>query len=164
MFPRAVIPRFGRQHVIASVQPFHAIDDGRWAVNRIGPERLKGTYAFKSLLDAGARVSFGSDWPVAPFNPMTGIAAAVLRQTTDGANPNGWMPEQRVTVEQALTAYTATNAYAAFQDDRLGVIAPGYIADFVVLDNDLLRMDPQKITDVKVLRTVVGGRERFTAA
>jgi hypothetical protein len=160
---QAAIPRFGKQHVIASVQPFHAIDDGRWAVNRIGPERLKGTYAFRSLVDAGARVSFGSDWPVAPFNPMTGIAAAVLRQTTDGANPNGWMPEQRVTVEQALTAYTATNAYAAFQEDRFGAIAPGYIADFVVLDNDLIKMDRQKLADVKVLRTVVGGKERFTA-
>lgn len=159
----AAIPRFARQRVIASVQPYHAIDDGRWAVQRVGAERLKGTYAFKSLLDSGARVCFGSDWPVAPFAPLTGIAAAVLRQTIDGANPGGWMPEQRIAVEQALVAYTATNAYAGFQEDRLGRLVQGYIADLVVLDKDLLRIDPQQITSVKVLRTVVGGKERFVA-
>lgn len=159
----AAIPRFAQQNVIASVQPYHAIDDGRWAINRIGAERLKRTYAFKSLLDSGARLSFGSDWPVAPFNPLTGIAAAVLRQTIDGANPQGWMPEQRITPEQALMAYTGTNAYAGFQEDRLGRLAPGYIADFVVLDGDLLKIDPQKIVDVAVLRTIVDGKERFVA-
>jgi predicted amidohydrolase YtcJ len=130
----------------------------------VGAERLRGTYAFKSLFDTGARVCFGSDWPVAPFAPLTGIAAAVLRQTIDGANPGGWMPEQRVTVEQSLIAYTANNAYAGFQEDRLGRLAPGYLADLVVLDQDLLKIDPQKITDTKVLRTVVAGRERFIAA
>jgi hypothetical protein len=156
------IPRFAKQNVIPSMQPYHAIDDGRWAINRVGPERLKGTYAFGSLLAAGARVSFGSDWPVAPFNPLTGIAAAVLRQTIDGKNPQGWMPEQRISVEQALIAYTATNAYVGFQDDRLGRLVAGYLADFVVLDSDLLTMDPQKITDARVLRTVVNGKERFT--
>jgi predicted amidohydrolase YtcJ len=159
----AAIPRFAQQNVIASVQPYHAIDDGRWAINRVGAERLKRTYAFKSLLDSGARLSFGSDWPVAPFNPLTGIAAAVLRQTIDGANPQGWMPAQRITVEQALMAYTGTNAYAGFQEDRLGRLAPGYIADFVVLDGDLLKIDPQKIADVAVLRTIVDGKERFVA-
>jgi predicted amidohydrolase YtcJ len=109
-------------------------------------------------------VCFGSDWPVAPFAPLTGIAAAVLRQTIDGANPGGWMPEQRVTVEQSLVAYTVNNAYAGFQDDRLGRLAPGYLADLVVLDQDLLNIDAQKITAAKVLRTVVAGRERFIAA
>ncbi|HEX7115608.1 MAG TPA: amidohydrolase family protein [Steroidobacter sp.] len=158
------IPRFAAQNVVPSVQPYHAIDDGRWAINRIGAQRLKGTYAFKSLLDAGARVSFGSDWPVAPINPLTGIAAAVLRQTIDGKNPDGWMPQERVSVEQALTAYTITNAYVGFQDDRLGRLVAGNLADFVVLDSDLLSMDPQKITDARVLRTVVDGKERFTAS
>lgn len=158
------IARFGKQNVVPSMQPYHAIDDGRWAINRIGAERLKGTYAFGSLFAAGARVSFGSDWPVAPFNPLTGIAAAVLRQTIDGKNPQGWLPEQRVTVEQALTAYTATNAYVGFQDDRLGRLTAGYLADFAVLDSDLLTMDPQKIADARVLRTVVDGKERFTAS
>jgi predicted amidohydrolase YtcJ len=159
----AAIPRFARQQVIASVQPYHAIDDGRWAIQRVGAERVKGTYAFKSLLDSGARVCFGSDWPVAPFAPLTGIAAAVLRQTIDGANPGGWLPEQRITVEQALIAYTATNAYAGFQEDRLGRLVPGYLADLVVLDKDLLRIDPQQITSATVLRTVVDGKERFVA-
>src|SRR5207249_526907 len=123
------------------------------AIQRIGAERLKGTYAFKSLLDAGVRVCFGSDWPVAPFAPLTGITAAVLRQTIDGANPGGWLPEQRVTVEQALVAYTVTNAYAGFQEDRLGRLVPGYIADLVVLDKDLLKIDPRQINSATVLRT-----------
>jgi predicted amidohydrolase YtcJ len=158
------IARFGRQQVLPSVQPYHAIDDGRWAIQRVGAERLKGTYAFKSLFDANARVCFGSDWPVAPFAPLTGIAAAVLRQTIDGANPGGWMPEQRVTVEQSLIAYTVNNAYAGFQENRLGRLAPGYLADLVVLDQDLLKVDPQRITDTRVLRTIVAGRERFIAA
>lgn len=158
------IKRLGRHQAIASVQPYHAIDDGRWAVQRVGTERLKGTYAFKSLRDAGAHLSFGSDWPVAPFNPLTGVAAAVLRQTIDGANPDGWMPQQRITMEQALLAYTATNAYAGFQEKRLGQLLPGFTADFVVLDGDLLRIDPQKITEVSVLRTIVDGKQRFAAA
>jgi predicted amidohydrolase YtcJ len=157
------IARFARQNVIASMQPYHAIDDGRWAIQRIGAERLKGTYAFKSLIDTQAHVCFGSDWPVAPFAPLTGITAAVLRQTIDGKNPGGWMPEQRITVEQALVAYTAQNAYAGFQEDRLGRLVPGYLADLVVLDKDLLRIDPQQLGSAKVLRTVVDGKERFVA-
>ena len=159
----SAIPRFAQQQVIASVQPYHAIDDGRWAIQRVGAERLKGTYAFKSLIDSGAHVCFGSDWPVAPFAPITGIAAAVLRQTIDGANPRGWMPEQRITVEESLVAYTAQNAYAGFQEDRLGYIKPGYLADLVVIDKDLLHIDPQQITSAKVLRTIVDGKERFVS-
>ena len=159
----SAIPRFAKQQIIASVQPYHAIDDGRWAIQRVGAERLKGTYAFKSLIDSGAHVCFGSDWPVAPFAPITGIAAAVLRQTIDGANPGGWMPEQRITVEQSLVAYTAQNAYAGFQEDRLGYIKPGYLADLVVIDKDLLRIDLQQITSAKVLRTIVDGKERFVS-
>lgn len=158
------VARFAAQGVIASVQPYHAIDDGRWAVNRIGPERLRGTYAFKSLLDAGTCLSFGSDWPVAPLDPRTGIHAAVLRQTIDGANPDGWQPQERVSVEAALRAYTCNNAYAGFQDDRLGRIAPGYLADFAVLAADPRAIDPADILRVPVLRTVVGGRERFISS
>ncbi|MEC7932905.1 MAG: amidohydrolase [Pseudomonadota bacterium] len=159
----AAIARFARQQVIASMQPYHAIDDGRWAIQRVGAERLKGTYAFKSLLDAGAKVAFGSDWPVAPLDPLTGVAAAVLRQTIDGANPGGWLPEQKLTMAQALHAYTATNAYAGFQDDRIGRIAPGMLADFVVMDADLFAIDPAAIGGTKVLRTIVNGTERFHA-
>ena len=157
----SAIPRFAKQNVIASMQPYHAIDDGRWAINRVGPERLKGTYAFKSLIDADATVSFGSDWPVAPLNPLTGIAAAVLRETIDGAHPGGWMPEQKITVEQALRAYTVANAYAGFQEQSLGRIEPGFTADFAVLDADLLCIDAQRLSDVRVLRTVVGGKTMF---
>ncbi|MEC3948146.1 amidohydrolase [Sphingobium sp. HWE2-09] len=159
----AAIPRFARQQVIASMQPYHAIDDGRWAIQRVGAERLKGTYAFKSLLDAGAKVAFGSDWPVAPLDPLTGVAAAVLRQTIDGANPGGWLPDQKLTMAQALHAYTATNAFAGFQDDRLGRIAPGMLADFVVMDANLFAIDPARTGATKILKTIVNGTERFSA-
>lgn len=157
------IPRFARQQVIASMQPYHAIDDGRWAIQRVGAERLKGTYAFRSLLDAGAKVAFGSDWPVAPLDPLTGVAAAVLRQTIDGANSGGWLPEQKLTLAQALHAYTATNAFAGFQDDRLGRIAPGMLADFVVMDANLFAIDPARTGNTRILRTIVNGAERFSA-
>jgi predicted amidohydrolase YtcJ len=159
----SAIPRFARQKVIPSVQPFHAIDDGRWAVKRIGPARLTGTYAFKSLLDAGATVTFGSDWPVAPLDPLTGVYGAVTRRTIDGANPDGWLPDQKITVDQALTAYTASNAYAGFMDDRCGRITPGHYADLTVLDADLTTIDPLKVQEVKVLHTFVGGRARYSA-
>lgn len=155
------IPRFAEQDVIASVQPYHAIDDGRWAVNRIGPERLNGTYAFRSLLDAGVRVAFGSDWPVAPLDPLTGIHAAITRATIDGANPDGWLPEEKVTRQEALRAYTSGGAYAGFQEDRLGVIAPGYLADLVVLDTDLASAPAEAIKNANVLRTYVQGTQRY---
>ncbi|MHA4837839.1 amidohydrolase [Sphingopyxis sp. MSC1_008] len=156
--------RMAEQKVIASVQPYHAADDGRWAVRRIGEERLNRTYAFRSLLDAGVTTCFGSDWPVAPLDPMTGIDAAVQRHTIDGANPNGWHPEQRVSIEEALTAYTRTAAFAGFQEDRLGRIAPGYLADIVVLDRNLLTAAPDQYLKTGVLRTFVDGQERFTAS
>ena len=155
--------KMAKQKVIASVQPYHAADDGRWAVKRIGEERLNRTYAFRSLLDAGVATCFGSDWPVAPLDPMTGVDAAVQRQTIDGANPDGWHPEQRVSIEETLTAYTRTAAFAGFQEDRLGRIAPGYIADLAVFDRDLLTVAPDQYLGAEVLRTFVGGVERFTA-
>jgi len=158
------IAKMKAQGIIASVQPYHAIDDGRWAVKRIGEERLDRTYAFKSFLDAGVPMCFGSDWPVAPLDPMTGIDAAVRRQTIDGLNPDGWHPEQRVGIEEAMIAYTATAAYAGFQDDRLGVIAPGYLADIVVLDRDLLTAPEDSYLTTQVLRTFVDGKERYTGS
>jgi predicted amidohydrolase YtcJ len=158
------IARMRKQDVIASVQPYHAIDDGRWAVKRIGEERLNRTYAFRSMIDAGVRVCFGSDWPVAPIDPLTGLDAAVLRETIDGKNPGGWHPEQRIDMESALIAYTLGAAYAGFQDDRLGRIMPGYIADITVLDRDLLTVPPAQVRQAQVLRTFVDGQERFTAA
>ena len=145
------------------MQPYHAIDDGRWAEKRIGQQRLKGTYAFRSLLDAGARLTFGSDWAVAPIDPLSGIDAAVSRRTIDGKNPQGWQPQQRISVAEAMRAYTLSNAYAGFQEDRLGRIAPGCLADFVVLSEDIFSIDPARIPEVRVLRTVIGGEDRYVA-
>jgi predicted amidohydrolase YtcJ len=159
----ATIPRFAKQQVIASVQPYHAIDDGRWAVKRIGQERLNGTYAFKSLIDSGAKVAFGSDWPVAPLDPLTGLYAAITRATIDGANPGGWLPDQKITAEQTLRAYTAGNAYSGFMEDRTGVLAPGFYADVAVFDTNLLTADPLKIQAAKVLHTFVAGKARYSA-
>lgn len=153
----ADIPRFARLGVIASMQPYHAIDDGRWAEKLIG-ERIHTTYAFRSLLDSGARLAFGSDWSVAPATPLEGIYAAVTRRTLDGANPQGWVPEQKISVEEALRAYTATAAYASFEEARKGILSAGRLADLVMLDDDIFRIAPEKIRDVKVLITMVGGK------
>jgi predicted amidohydrolase YtcJ len=155
------IPRFAEQSVIASVQPYHAIDDGRWAVKRIGEARLDGTYAFASLMKSGATVTFGSDWPVAPLDPIQGIHAAVTRQTIDGANPDGWLPGEKVTVEQTLVAYTTANAYAGFQENLVGRIASGYLADIAVIDRDLTRVPVGEIQKARIVATYVGGRARF---
>jgi predicted amidohydrolase YtcJ len=154
-------PRFDKLGVIASMQPYHVIDDGRWAEKRIGPKRIKTSYAFRSLIDANARVTFGSDWFVAPLDPMTGIQAAVTRQTLDGAYPNGWVPEQIITVKEALTAYTRQAAYAGFQENKLGTLVVGKLADFIVLSDDILTIDVNNIADVKVIRTVIAGKEQY---
>jgi len=158
------IPRFARLGVIPAMQPYHAIDDGRWAEKRIGPERIKTTYAFKSLLDAGAWLSFGSDWAVAPIDPLVGIYAAVTRRTIDDMNPDGWVPKQKISVADALRVYTYNNAYAGFQEDRLGILAPGFLADFVVLSDDVFELDPVEIQHVTVQRTVVAGQDVYTAS
>ncbi|MEM6912763.1 MAG: amidohydrolase, partial [Pseudomonadota bacterium] len=160
----ASIPRFAEQRVIASVQPYHAIDDGRWAVNRIGPQRLEGTYAFAALIRSGARVTFGSDWPVAPISPLIGIHAAVTRRTIDNANPDGWLPDQKTTVEEAMRAYTVENAYAGFQDTVTGKLQPGYFADIAVLSDDLTALSDDSIRDVDVLQTIVGGDIKYSAS
>jgi hypothetical protein len=150
--------RFAQLGVIASVQPYHAIDDGRWAEKRIGRERCRTTYAFKTFLQNGIKMCFGSDWTVAPLNPLLGIYAAVTRRTTDGANPNGWFPEQKISVEQAIECSTINNAYASFEEHEKGSISVGKLADFVVLSEDILKIDPVKIENVQVEMTVVGGR------
>ncbi len=160
---REDIGRFGKLDAVASMQPYHAIDDGRWAQKRIGPERIKTTYAFRSLLDQGATLSFGSDWTVAPIDPILGIYAAVTRRTLDGKNPNGWVPEEKITVEEALRAYTAGNAYGVFAEGRRGRLAPGYLADLVLLDRDITRIPPKEIEQAQVKATVVGGRVVFSA-
>ena len=154
----ADIKRFGSQKVIASMQPYHCADDGRWCNKRIGPERSKGTYAFRSLLDSGAVLAFGSDWTVAPLNPMEGLKAAVTRQTLDGKNPNGWVPEQKITLEEAIRAYTVGSAYAEFQDQVKGSLTPGKLADLVLLDCDIFKIEPAQIDKVKVVMTLVDGK------
>jgi len=150
--------RFAELGVIASVHPYHAVDDGRWAEGRIGHERCKTTYAFRSFLDAGAVMSFGSDWTVAPLNPLLAIHAAVTRRTLDGEHPGGWFPEQKITVAEAIRAHTLISAYSAFDEDRLGSITPGKLADFVMLSDNILEIDPAGMKDVTVEMTVVGGR------
>ena len=155
------ISRFNTLKVIPSMQPYHAIDDGRWAHKRLDEERLKGTYAFKSLLQSGARLTFGSDWSVAPLTPLEGIYAAVTRRTTDNKNPMGWVPEQKITAEEALRCYTINNAYAGFMENKVGALKAGYLADFIVLSENILTIAPEKIIDVKVLRTIVNGMEVY---
>lgn len=150
--------RFGKQKVIASMQPYHAIDDGRWAENRIGPERAKGTYAFRSLLDNGAVLAFGSDWFVAPMEPLMGIYAAVTRRTLDGKRPSGWVPEQRITVAEAIRAYTMGSAYASFDEKVKGSIEVGKVADLAVISDDILTIDPVRIEKARVVMTVFDGR------
>ena len=158
---QSAIPRFARLKVIPSMQPYHAIDDGRWAFKRLNDARLKGTYAFKSLLDAKANLTFGSDWMVAPLKPIEGIYAAVTRRTLDDKNPHGWYPEQKISVEQALKCYTVNNAYAGFQENKLGILKKGMLADLVVLDENIFDISPEKIKDAKVLRTIVNGKQVY---
>ncbi len=152
------IPRFARLGVIASMQPYHAIDDGRWAERRIGPERIRTTYAFRSLMDAGATLAFGSDWTVAPIDPLLGLYAAVTRRTLDGANPAGWVPSEKLDVGQTLRAYTAAAAYAGFSEGLTGTLARGSMADVVILSQNPLAVDPVGLEAVHVDLTMVEGR------
>lgn len=154
----ALIKRFASDRVIASMQPYHGIDDGRWAEKKIGKVRAKSTYAFRSLLDAGAILTFGSDWTVAPLDPIQGIYAAVTRRTIDGKNPKGWIPEQKISVEEALRCYTSSNAYAMFMDKEIGRIVPGMYADLAVLSDDLFTIDPAQIGKTTVEMTISGGK------
>jgi predicted amidohydrolase YtcJ len=152
------IPRFARLHVIASMQPYHCIDDGRWADHRIGAERVKTSYAFRSLLDSGAVLAFGSDWWVAPMEPLMGIYAAATRRTLDGKHPNGWVAEQKITVAEAIYAYTMGSAYASLEEKSKGSIQAGKLADLAVLSSDILNGDPAAIEDAKVDMTIFDGR------
>lgn len=159
----ADIPRFARDKVIASMQPYHAIDDGRWAEKRIGRDRATTTYAFRSLLDSGAMLAFGTDWTVAPLDPMMTIYAAVTRRTLDGKNSNGWISEQKISVAEAVRAYTVSSAYAEFQENEKGTIAPGKLADLVILSRDIFQIDPKEIEKVKVVMTIMDGRVVYEA-
>jgi predicted amidohydrolase YtcJ len=155
--------RFAQLHVIASVQPYHAIDDGRWAEGRIGHDRASRTYAFRTFLNHGVRLAFGTDWNVAPLNPMLSLYAAVTRATLDGKNPSGWFPEQKLTLPEAIEAYTMGSAFAEFQENEKGSITPGKLADMVLLSDDIFAIDPAKIREVRVVTTIVGGKTVWDA-
>ena len=156
------IPLFGALRVVPSMQPYHAIDDGRWLQKRIGPVRIRTTYAFRALINADAPLAFGSDWTVAPLDPLLGVYAAVSRRTLDGRNPGGWVPDQKITVGEALRAYTYGNAWATFNEQKWGALAVGRYADIVVLDRDLFAVAPEAIGNVRVRYTIVGGRVVYT--
>ena len=158
------MPRFGREKVIASMQPYHAIDDGRWAEKRIGLERSRTTYAFRSLLDAGAMLAFGTDWTVAPLDPMVTIYAAVTRRTLDGKNPLGWIPEQKISVEQTVRAYTVGSAYAEFAEKEKGTIMPGKLADLVIINSNIFQIEPKEIERARVVMTIMDGRVVYDEA
>src|SRR5262245_38213516 len=150
--------RFAKLGVIASMQPYHAIDDGRWAEQRIGHDRASRTYAFRTFLQHGVRLALGTDWNVAPLNPMMTVYAAVTRATLDGKNPNGWFPEQELSVAETVEAYTMGSAYAEFQEKEKGSITTGKLADMVLLSEDIFSIEPAKIREVRVLKTIVGGK------
>jgi predicted amidohydrolase YtcJ len=155
------IPRFAEIRAVASMQPAHLVDDGRWLEQRIGAARSRWTYAFRSLIDAGTPLVFGSDWSAAPLDPLVGVSAAVTRRTGDGRHPGGWVPEEKITLGEALRAYTAGNAWAVFAEHRWGMLVPRYEADVVVLDRNLFAMPPESLTAARVQYTIVGGRTVF---
>jgi predicted amidohydrolase YtcJ len=157
----ADIERFGKLGIIASVQPYHCIDDGRWAEGKIGAKRCATTYPFRSLLDKGAVLAFGSDWSVAPLDPISGIYAAVTRATLDGKNPGGWFPEQKITLEEAIRGYTSSAAFTEFSERHKGSIEIGKLADLVVLDKNFFEIPPEEIQNVRVQMTILGGKIIF---
>ena len=150
--------RFAKLHVIASMQPYHAIDDGRWAEKRLGHDRARYSYAWRSFLDHGVTLAFGTDWPVAPLNPVLGLYAAVTRATLDGKNPDGWIPEEKITLPEAVGAYTMGSAFAEFQEREKGSITPGKLADMVILSDNIFGLKPEAVRNVKVDTTILGGK------
>lgn len=155
------IPRLAEHGIIASMQPTHATSDMRWAEERLGHERLAGAYAWQKVLDAGARLALGSDFPVEPVNPWFGIHAAVTRQDREDHPEGGWLPDERLSVDQALRGFTMDAAYAGFAEDQVGSLETGKFADFVVIDADPFEVDPSELAGIGVLRTVVGGETVF---
>jgi len=156
--------RFARLHVIASMQPYHAIDDGRWAEKRLGHDRARYSYSWRSFLDHGVTLAFGTDWPVAPLDPLQGLYAAVTRATLDGKNPDGWIPEEKITLPEAVEAYTMGAAFAEFQEKDKGSITPGKLADMVILSDNIFDLKPEAIRNAKVETTIVGGKVVYEAA
>ena len=151
-------PRFGELRVIASMQPSHVLSDMRWAPALLGPARLREAYPWKTLLQDSPVLAFGTDYPVELINPFRGLYAAVTREFEDGGPTGGWVPEEKIGLEDALRAYTQGSAAAEFEDHRKGTLAPGMFADFIVLSQDLTRLPPRDLLRVQVLMTVVGGK------
>jgi predicted amidohydrolase YtcJ len=156
--------RYAQLHVIASVQPYQAVQDGSWAEARIGHERAARMHAYRTFLNHGVRLAFGTDWPVAPLDPLLTLYAAVTRATLDGKNPQGWFPEQKLTVQEAIATYTIGSAYAEFQETQKGSIEPGKLADLVLLSRDVLGISPAEIRDTRVSKTWFGGVEIYDSA
>lgn len=152
------IPRFASLKVIASMQPAHETNDQRWAEQRIGEGRAKGAYAWNSLQKAGARLAFGTDYDVEPINPLRGVYACVSRELPEGGPAGGWEPQEKISVQDCLRAYTSGSAYAEFEEGKKGELMVGEYADFVILSKDLTKATPQEILHTEVLETVVGGR------
>jgi predicted amidohydrolase YtcJ len=157
------IPRLAKLDVIASMQPTHATSDGPWATDRLGPQRVKGAYAWRSLLDLKTIIAGGSDAPVEDINPLWGIYSAITRQDHEGKPESGWHPEQLVTAGEAMHMFTVDGAYAAFREKDLGTITVGKLADFVVLPENILNCDAKKLIDMKVQYTITGGKIRYSA-
>src|SRR6202022_625041 len=152
------IPRFATLGVIASMQPSHETNDLRWVEQRIGPVRAKGAYPWASLLKSGARLAFGTDFDVEPVNPMRGLYACVTREAVEGGPAGGWQPQEKISIDECIRAYTSGAAYAQFEDGKKGELKAGEYADFIILSNDLTKISPAEILKTQVLRTVVGGR------
>ncbi len=155
------IPRFAELGIVASMQPTHCITDKRFAEKRIGLERCKGAYAWQRLLDVGAKIAFGTDWPVEPMDPLEGLYAAVTRKDRAGEPGEGWFPDQKLSMEKAIELYTLGSAYAEFMEDRKGMIKVGYLGDLVIFNNDLMTIPPEEIMPSKVDTTIVGGKVVF---
>jgi predicted amidohydrolase YtcJ len=152
------IERFGTLHVIASMQPSHETNDLRWAEQRLGPERIKGAYAWNSIQKGGARLAFGTDYDVEPINPFRGLYACVTRELPDGGPAGGWQPQEKISLDDCIQAYTIGSAYAQFEEGKKGDLKVGKYADFIILSQDLTKATPKEILNTEVLQTVVGGR------
>jgi hypothetical protein len=153
--------RFKELSVIASMQPCHETTDMRWAQDRVGPERAKGAYAWRSMQKAGVRLAFGTDYPVEPLDPMIGLYACVTRERPEGGPAGGWIPQEKISMDDCISGYTAGSAYAEFEDANKGTLAPGKLADIVVLSADVTKIAPKEILKTQTVTTIVGGRVVF---
>ena len=156
------LPRFAQLKVIASMQPSHETTDMRWAGARIGPDRSRGAYAWASLEKSGAQLAFGTDYPVESINPIRGLYACVTRELPDGGPAGGWQPQEKISLDDCIRAYTSGSAYAQFEEGKKGELKAGELADFIVLSSDLTKIPPQQFTKTTVLLTVVGGRTVYS--